>query len=127
MTLTLRQTLECTLIKGNQIFSLITKQQTDASLDLASAAKGDSEAMKVIAIMTMLFLPGTFFATCFAVPTLHWDDQNVISGRFWVYIAFSVPSTVLICIFYMGWPALHRYLPSLALRIRKLLRSPGTP
>jgi hypothetical protein len=50
--------------------------------------------MKTIAVMTMAFLPATFFAALFAVPTLDWGSEGVIGGRFWVYWAFTVPCTV---------------------------------
>ncbi|KAJ4388333.1 hypothetical protein N0V85_007669, partial [Neurospora sp. IMI 360204] len=39
-----------------------------ASRDLAAAAHEDSSAMKSIAILTMFFLPGTFFAALFSMP-----------------------------------------------------------
>lgn len=52
--------------------------------------------MKTIAIMTMLFLPATFFAALFAVPSLQWDQAEVVQKKFWVYWAFTLPTTVLI-------------------------------
>ncbi|KAK0634452.1 hypothetical protein B0T17DRAFT_502110 [Bombardia bombarda] len=47
-------------------------QSTDATIN-----KLDSSSMKVIAIMTMAFLPATFFATVFALPSL----QSVSLGN----------------------------------------------
>ena len=44
-----------------------------ASIKLARAATNDSSSMKAIAIMTMAFLPGTFFAALFSVLSLRWD------------------------------------------------------
>jgi uncharacterized membrane protein len=35
---------------------------------LSAAAKRDSSAMKIIAILTTLFLPGTFVAVCQVFP-----------------------------------------------------------
>ena len=58
--------------------------------------------MKTIAIMTMVFLPATFFAALFAVPLLKWDEPNVIQGRFWIYWAFTLPSTALIFGIWLG-------------------------
>lgn len=52
--------------------------------------------MKTIAIMTMVFLPATFFAALFAVPSLQWDAPRVIQDRFWIYWAFTLPSTVTV-------------------------------
>jgi hypothetical protein len=44
----------------------------------------------------MVFLPGTFFAVLFAIPTLDWNSQGVIQDKHWVYWAFTVPSTLLV-------------------------------
>jgi hypothetical protein len=52
--------------------------------------------MKTVAIMTMAFLPATFFAALFAVPSLQWDRPGVIQDNFWVYWAFTVPATAIV-------------------------------
>ncbi|KAI1124682.1 hypothetical protein F5Y10DRAFT_284834 [Nemania abortiva] len=77
-----------------------------ASKELAEAAKKDSSSMKSIAIMTMLFLPGTYFAALWAVPSLKWGQSNVIQSDFWWYWAFTGPSTLLI---FAIWFGLHRW------------------
>jgi hypothetical protein len=59
--------------------------------------------MKMLALMTTIFLPGTFFATMFAIPTLHWTEPKVISNRFWIYWAFVLPSTAFLVFVYKGW------------------------
>ncbi|PVH92047.1 hypothetical protein DM02DRAFT_663349 [Periconia macrospinosa] len=46
----------------------------NTSAKIAEEAKNDSYAMKTIATMTMLFLPGTFLAAFFALPSLKWDE-----------------------------------------------------
>lgn len=52
--------------------------------------------MKTVAVMTMAFLPATFFAALFSMPSLQSDDPSVIRPRFWVYLAFTLPTTVLV-------------------------------
>ena len=52
--------------------------------------------MRIVAIMTMTFLPGTFFAALFAIPSLDWKDDPIVTSKFWVYWAFTIPSTVAI-------------------------------
>ena len=85
--------------------------------------------MRVIAVMTMAFLPATFFATLFALPAFQWevidgwnspqgggrggkgggggrggggggdgggDDGVVVQTSFWIWVAFSVPMTLLV-------------------------------
>jgi hypothetical protein len=59
--------------------------------------------MKVLALMTIFFLPGTFFATLFSLPTLTWSGDVVVSSRFWIYWAFTLPCTLLLVVLYKGW------------------------
>ncbi|KAI1150268.1 hypothetical protein F4825DRAFT_20584 [Nemania diffusa] len=77
-----------------------------ASKELAEAAKKDSSSMKSIAVMTMLFLPGTYFAALWAVPSLKWGQPNVIQSDFWWYWAFTGPSTLLV---FAVWFGLHKW------------------
>jgi Mg2+ and Co2+ transporter CorA len=64
--------------------------------DIAASAKRDSSAMKTIAIMTMLFLPATFFAALFSMPSFDWEEPKLIQARFWIYWAFTIPTTALV-------------------------------
>ncbi|KAI1765000.1 hypothetical protein GGR53DRAFT_530101 [Hypoxylon sp. FL1150] len=66
------------------------------SKKIAEESKKDSSDMKVIAVMTMAFLPGTFFAALFAVPSLQSDHATVIQPNFWVYWVCTVPMTILV-------------------------------
>jgi Mg2+ and Co2+ transporter CorA len=93
-----------------KLFGLLTHEDAIANINLASysaelaaastkiaeATKKDSSAMKTIAVMTMVFLPATFFAALFSVPSLQWDKPVVIQDKFWIYWAFAVPSTLLV-------------------------------
>ena len=76
------------------------------SRTLASASKDDSTAMKTIAAVTIVFLPGTFIAALFAMPLFQWDavgDNKVVSNRFWIYWAVTVPLTFLTLLFWVLW------------------------
>jgi hypothetical protein len=54
--------------------------------------------MKTVAIMTMVFLPATFYAALFAVPSLQWDKPSIIGDRFWIYWAVTIPTTILVLV-----------------------------
>jgi hypothetical protein len=54
--------------------------------------------MKTIAVMTMLFLPATFFAALFATPMLDWHGTPIIQPRFWIYWAFTLPCTIVVLV-----------------------------
>ncbi|KAI1210173.1 uncharacterized protein F4807DRAFT_460005 [Annulohypoxylon truncatum] len=85
------------------LFALLTHEDSaihaelaDASRKIAEASKRDSSSMKTVAIMTMAFLPATFFAALFSVPSLDWHADAVIQPNFWVYWAFTLPATALV-------------------------------
>ena len=52
--------------------------------------------MKTIAIMTMVFLPATFFAALFSIPSLDWHQSKVVQDKFWIYWVVTLPSTVAV-------------------------------
>ncbi|KAI0436134.1 hypothetical protein F4803DRAFT_543320 [Xylaria telfairii] len=92
--------------------------QGETSMLLALAASKDSRHMRTIALVTMVFLPGTFFATVFSMTFFNWkpaDGESAVSSLFWVYIAFSVVSTVV---------TLLAYYYFVSIRPKKSLSSP---
>jgi hypothetical protein len=59
---------------GWKLFNLINQQDSRLNMDiaqdskeLAEASRRDSSAMKIIAVLTTLFLPGTFLAVSFII------------------------------------------------------------
>ncbi|VUC31918.1 unnamed protein product [Clonostachys rosea] len=84
------------------LFTLLTHVDARAGISLASAAKRDSSSMKTVAIMTMAFLPATFFAALFAMPLLEWDGSHMIQKGFWVYWACTIPVTLLVFGLWLG-------------------------
>lgn len=85
---------------------MITRGDALASIQLARRATEDSSSMKVVAMMTMVFLPATFFAALFAVPSLRWDEEDVVGDRFWMYWAFTLPCTAVV---FGVWMVLTRW------------------
>lgn len=82
--------------------------------------------MKAIALLTMTFLPGTFVAVSrqcsphgiitklipvclksfFAMPLLDWQAPSagaVVSHRFWIYWAVTVPLTAVVLLLWSTW------------------------
>jgi hypothetical protein len=79
---------------------------------IAAASSRDSAAMKTLAFLTTLFLPGTFIATIFSTGMFDWKvgsddkdsgDSRVVSKLFWVYWAFTVPLTTLVGVGWRVW------------------------
>ncbi|KAH7076599.1 hypothetical protein BKA63DRAFT_285914 [Paraphoma chrysanthemicola] len=78
------------------IIALLTHEDASATIDLAAASRKDTSSMKTIAIMTMIFLPATFFTAFFSLPLLQWDQPRLFHNSFWVYWAFTIPSTAAV-------------------------------
>jgi FtsH-binding integral membrane protein len=81
--------------------------------------KNDSASMKTVAIMTMAFLPATFFAALFAVPSLRWDQADVIQKNFWVYWVFTIPTTAAVFLLWLGATAIGGFPREGAKRFRQ--------
>ncbi|KAI9799361.1 MAG: hypothetical protein M1833_004060 [Piccolia ochrophora] len=119
-----------------QIFNLMAQRDTKLNLEvardsksLAAASKRDSSAMKSVAVVTIVFLPGTFLSvslpvtasslpslppqqsadtkkTLFAMPVFDWESSNghlAVNNNFWIYWAFNVPLTVLTVAIWITW------------------------
>ncbi|KAK0708424.1 hypothetical protein B0H67DRAFT_556910 [Lasiosphaeris hirsuta] len=74
------------------LFNLIARYDAAAGIAVSRAAKKDSSSMKAIAVMTMAFLPATFLAALFAMPSL----PSVVQEQFWIYWAVAIPATALV-------------------------------
>ncbi|KAL3487814.1 hypothetical protein BJX62DRAFT_240650 [Aspergillus germanicus] len=77
------------------VFNLIAQMDGTVNIELAkdskeiaAASKRDSSAMKIVAVLTTVFLPGTFMATIFAMPLFDWSEtsiNHVANKHFWIY------------------------------------------
>ncbi|KAK0663905.1 hypothetical protein QBC41DRAFT_234273 [Cercophora samala] len=63
----------------------------DASRALAEAASRDTSSMKTVAVWTMAFLPATFLAALFSIPSMGWVEPE----KFWVCWACVIPTTIV--------------------------------
>lgn len=89
------------------LYHLITGHDSATNLRIASEtakvsheAKKDSTSMKIIAGVTMFYLPATFVCSLFgtnfvALDTNGPSDPNFVVSKFWwVYLAFAIPLTL---------------------------------
>ncbi|KAL8828996.1 MAG: hypothetical protein Q9191_002276 [Dirinaria sp. TL-2023a] len=101
-------------IQLTALFNLIAQEETQLSIrvvqdsrTLASATKDDSTAMKTLAAVTVIFLPGTFVAALFSMPLFQWDTQtlgaSVLSRQFWIYWAVTGPLKVVTLTLWFVW------------------------
>jgi hypothetical protein len=83
------------------LIALLGHEDAEINLKIAVSMKSDSASMKTVAIMTMAFLPATFFAALFAIPSLQWDNEDVVQKNFWVYWAFTLPTTAAVFLLWL--------------------------
>ncbi|TVY85962.1 hypothetical protein LAWI1_G008179, partial [Lachnellula willkommii] len=78
--------------------AIVTSKIAYMSTMIATESKKDSSAMKAIAVLTMIFLPGTFIATIFAMPLFNWDNNAhpLFNDNFKYYWAIAIPLTLFV-------------------------------
>lgn len=79
--------------------SKISQKIADQAMKTAVASKRDSSAMKSIAVLTMLLLPGTAVASIFSMGSFFSQTGNsrvAVSPDFWLYWAVTLPLTGVI-------------------------------
>lgn len=90
------QNTNLTINRADQKLNLLI---ADSSLTIAVESRRDNLSMVTIAAITMIFLPGTFVASFFAMPLLDWNathEDAVVTDRFWIYWAVTIPLTVAV-------------------------------
>ncbi|KAI4271694.1 MAG: hypothetical protein LQ337_005830 [Flavoplaca oasis] len=84
----------------------------DASRRIAFETRRDSDAMKTIAALTMIFLPGTFVATLFGMVFFTVDTSSgsrfQVNPLWWIYLAVTIPLTMITIGLWRGWLILVR-------------------
>ena len=78
------------------------KQLAEDSKNIAAATQKDSAAMRTIAIVTIIFLPGTFTATLFSADffNLQPTGDTVVSKWIWAYAGITLGLTAGVLISY---------------------------
>jgi hypothetical protein len=95
------------------VFNLVTQQDSAVNVNIASKMMQDSSAMKTIAVLTMVFLPGAFVSALFSSGIFIID----ISGQ-WRVSDLSLPfawSIVPLTVLTMSLWAARSWLRQLAL------------
>ncbi|SPQ27114.1 f3368b8b-90a2-40b8-b49c-0bf8dbf24358 [Thermothielavioides terrestris] len=100
------------------LFHLIAQQDNAIAFDAARATHSiaassleDSSSMKMLALVAMFFLPGSFVAALFSAPLFAWDEASSAGGgmgvatkpQFALFWAVTAPLTVLVFALYALW------------------------
>ncbi|KAJ0285605.1 hypothetical protein COL940_003450 [Colletotrichum noveboracense] len=76
-------------------FNMVAQFDSGVSVDIGRAAQRDSEAMKTVAFLTLLFLPATFVSAVFSTTFFEFDSGSgewLMSDKFWVYWVVAIPT-----------------------------------
>ncbi|KAH6625485.1 hypothetical protein C7974DRAFT_202158 [Boeremia exigua] len=70
---------------------------SETAVEMATATNKESNVMKSISLVTMIFLPGTFFATVFSMTFFDWkgDGSERVSSYLWIYVVVTVVFTMI--------------------------------
>lgn len=98
------------------LYSISAQTDNRLSARIALSSGRDSTAMKTLAFITALFLPGTYIATLFSMSMFEWQASPSdapstsssstssstvsVSNKFWIYWATTIPLTVAVVV---GW------------------------
>ncbi|KAK4150228.1 hypothetical protein C8A00DRAFT_18210 [Chaetomidium leptoderma] len=101
------------------LFHLIAQQDNAIAFDTARATRSiaasslqDSSSMKMLALVAMFFLPGSFVAALFSTPLFAWDEALASGGggmavgtrpQFALFWAVTAPLTALVFVLYGVW------------------------
>ncbi|KIX04476.1 uncharacterized protein Z518_05346 [Rhinocladiella mackenziei CBS 650.93] len=93
------------LAEENRKDQTISIDIAEASKRIAEETKRDGTSMKTLAVVTLVFLPGTTVSSILAMPVFDWDakDGAVVNPRIWVYFALAIPLTVLTITIWHLW------------------------
>ncbi|KAH6645003.1 hypothetical protein BKA67DRAFT_586711 [Truncatella angustata] len=97
----------------NILYTAVAQDDGQTSARLAASAGKDSTSMKIIALITAAYLPGTFVATLFSMGMFDWRGSSSDSGdgapmsfvspNFWIYWTVAIPLTILTLIGWATW------------------------
>jgi Mg2+ and Co2+ transporter CorA len=92
-------------------FHVVLQYDSGTSVTIAKATREDSEAMKTIATLTLVFLPPTFVSTIFGMTFFNFDADMgwSVSDMFWVYWACAIPMTLTTIGLWYKWPQLSAW------------------
>ncbi|KAI8630492.1 hypothetical protein F5Y19DRAFT_427791 [Xylariaceae sp. FL1651] len=84
----------------NVLYSLIAQRDSYLQALLARESLHDAKAMKTLAVLTIVFLPGAFVATLFSTNKFVFQS-NV--QEIWIYFVIVVPFTLLLMVSWLFW------------------------
>ncbi|KAI1258791.1 hypothetical protein F5Y18DRAFT_433922 [Xylariaceae sp. FL1019] len=86
----------------------LSRRDALTNIYIAIESKKDSSHMRYIALLGMIFLPGTFFATLFSMTFFNWipqDSNQIVSPWIAIYFALTILATTFTVYQFQSWAA----------------------
>ena len=105
---------------------MVAQRDSKVMVMMGEGARQDSKNMKLIAIVGLIYLPGTFVSGIFGMNFFSFEDQNGhqtwnVSDKFYIYLAITLPLTLLtISIWVLAF-----HSEALRIRIETLVKRSG--
>ncbi|KAL8314255.1 hypothetical protein RB593_008068 [Gaeumannomyces tritici] len=77
--------------------------QGEVNVEIAFDTKRDSQHMRSIALLTMVFLPGTFLASVFSMTFFDWKEGASVSEYIWIYFVIAILLTLIVIGVWWYW------------------------
>ncbi|KAL8408709.1 hypothetical protein RB594_007234 [Gaeumannomyces avenae] len=77
--------------------------QGEVNVEIAFDTKRDSQHMRSIALLTMVFLPGTFLASVFSMTFFDWKEGVSVSEYIWIYFVIAILLTLVVIGVWWYW------------------------
>ncbi|KAH8756779.1 hypothetical protein F5883DRAFT_569269 [Diaporthe sp. PMI_573] len=86
-------------------FHMVAQYDANTSVEIGRLARSDGVAMRMMAFVTLAFLPSTFVSAIFSTSFLTFSANAgwVVSRKIWVYWAFAIPLTLVSFLVWRYW------------------------
>jgi hypothetical protein len=89
-------------------FNVVSQFDSHASVAIGRATQYDSYSMRLIALLTLTFLPATFVSALFSMSFFNYDPDSgwIVSESIWLYFAIAGPLTGISLMLWLAWQKL---------------------
>ncbi|KAE8378068.1 hypothetical protein BDV26DRAFT_262210 [Aspergillus bertholletiae] len=93
----------------NLAFNIVSQRNSETSMQMAKSAMVDNTMMKTVAIVSLVYLPGTFVSGIFGMNFFNFDTtesgvmQWSLSDNFWLYWLVTIPLTLTTMAVWLLW------------------------
>ncbi|ERF75606.1 hypothetical protein EPUS_04586 [Endocarpon pusillum Z07020] len=95
------------------VYNLVSQKEAETNMGIAQDTRNDSSSMKVIAALTMVFLPASAVSSFFGMAFFDGQAGNLtVTNEWWMFLAVTVPLTTAVVIIWRLWGFFGHRAPS---------------